>query len=69
MGSPFCAATLLFVRRTAPAPSLTWLALPRTPNSKPLGVEHKVIDVSITKTPIVCTSSCGPVLLKRGFQL
>jgi hypothetical protein len=26
--SPFCIATLLFIRRTAPAPSLTWLAFP-----------------------------------------
>jgi hypothetical protein len=28
IGSPFCIAKLLFIRRTAPAPSLTWLAFP-----------------------------------------
>ena len=34
MGSPFCTAMLLFMRRTAPAPSLTWLELPmiKVPN-------------------------------------
>lgn len=30
IGSPFCIATLLFISRTAPAPSLTWLELPET---------------------------------------
>lgn len=30
MGSPFCTAILLFISRTAPAPSLTWLELPKT---------------------------------------
>jgi len=29
MGSPFCSATLLFISRTAAAPSLTWLELPK----------------------------------------
>jgi len=29
MGSPFCCATLLFISRTAAAPSLTWLELPK----------------------------------------
>lgn len=29
MGSPFCIATLLFISKTAPAPSLTWLELPK----------------------------------------
>jgi len=28
IGSPFCTATLLFMRSTAAAPSLTWLAFP-----------------------------------------
>jgi len=28
IGSPFCTATLLFMRSTAPAPSLIWLAFP-----------------------------------------
>lgn len=32
MGSPFCTATLLFMRRTAAAPSLTWLAFPEIKN-------------------------------------
>lgn len=30
IGNPFCTATLLFIRRTAPAPSLTWLEFPVT---------------------------------------
>jgi hypothetical protein len=36
MGNPFCNATLLFMRRTAPAPSLTWLELPmiQAPNDE-----------------------------------
>jgi hypothetical protein len=32
IGSPFCTAKLLFIRRTAPAPSLTWLAFPKNRN-------------------------------------
>jgi hypothetical protein len=28
IGSPLCTATLLFMRSTAAAPSLTWLAFP-----------------------------------------
>jgi hypothetical protein len=34
IGSPFCTAKLLFIRRTAPAPSLTWLAFPKNRNEK-----------------------------------
>jgi hypothetical protein len=34
IGSPFCIAKLLFIRRTAPAPSLTWLAFPKTDMKK-----------------------------------
>ena len=30
IGNPFCIVTLLFMKRTAPAPSLTWLEFPVT---------------------------------------
>lgn len=34
IGSPFCIAKLLFIRRTAPAPSVNWLAFPKTDMKK-----------------------------------
>lgn len=33
IGSPFCIAMLLFISKTAPAPSLTWLELPKSQES------------------------------------
>lgn len=42
-GSPFSMAIFLFMRRTAPAPSLTWLALPTSTCTKLKNVTGKYL--------------------------
>lgn len=70
MGSPFCIATLLFISKTAPAPSLTWLELPKPqkpddekdePNEE---FDRRIICPRIQYN----TSSGSPIFLKHWLE-
>lgn len=73
-GSPFAIATSLLIRRTAPAPSLTWLAFPRILNRKTndslrSNVKGQCRMRNKNQVLFFVTSSSGAIFGKSGFEL